>query len=153
MMRAFCVSLAAAITVIIATQFGLPVSSTHIAVGAIFGVGFLRELLSYRYNQKLNLVREYMADKKSQTEEMAAAFVQAFDDASMSEKKRILDELKAGDKGHGRRKKLKRAYRERLVQRSLLIKIVIAWVVTVPLSAIFSAALFFMIRGYMVGAA
>lgn len=152
MMRAFCVSLAAAITVIIATQFGLPVSSTHIAVGAIFGVGFLRELLSYRYNQKLNLVREYMADKKSQTEEMAAAFVQAFDDASMSEKKLILDELKAGEKGHGRRKKLKRAYRERLVQRSLLIKIVIAWVVTVPLSAIFSAALFFMIRGYMVGA-
>ena len=44
MIRAFCVSLAAAITVIIATHFGLPVSSTHIAVGAIFGVGFLREL-------------------------------------------------------------------------------------------------------------
>ena len=153
MMRAFCVSLAAAITVIIATHFGLPVSSTHIAVGAIFGVGFLRELLNYRYNQKLELVREYMSEKKSQTAETAAAFVKSFDEASMSEKKLILDELKAGDKGHGRRKKLKRAYRERLVQRSLLIKIVVAWLVTVPLSAIFSAALFFMIRGYMVGAA
>lgn len=152
MMRAFCVSLAAAITVIIATQFGLPVSSTHIAVGAIFGVGFLRELLSYRYNQKLDLVREYLSEKKSHTEETAAEFVQAFDEASMSEKKRILDELKAEDRGHGRRKKLKRAYRERLVQRSLLIKIVVAWVVTVPLSAVFSAALFYMIRGYMVGA-
>lgn len=153
MSRAFCVSLAAAITVIIATHFGLPVSSTHIAVGAIFGVGFLRELLSYRYNQKLELVREYMSEKKNQTEESAAAFVQEFDDASMSQKKLILDELKAADKGHGRRKKLKRAYREKLVQRSLLIKIVIAWVVTVPLSAVFSAALFFMIRGYMVGVA
>ena len=41
--RAFCVSLAAAITVIIASGLGLPVSSTHIAVGAIFGVGFFRE--------------------------------------------------------------------------------------------------------------
>ena len=153
MSRAFCVSLAAAITVIIATHFGLPVSSTHIAVGAIFGVGFLREALSYRYNQKLELVREYMSEKKSQTAETAAEFVAVFDAASMSEKKRILDELKAGDRAHGRRKKLKRAYREQLVQRSLLIKIVVAWVVTVPVSAIFSAALFYMLRGYMVGLA
>ncbi len=151
MMRAFCVSLAAAITVIIATHFGLPVSSTHIAVGAIFGVGFLQELLTYRYNQKLQLVREYMADKKSQTAESAAEFVQAFDDASMSQKQRILDELKSAAKGHGSRKKLKRAYREKLVQRSLLIKIVIAWVVTVPISAVLAAAMFYMIRGYMVG--
>ena len=150
-MRAFCVSLAAAITVIIATHFGLPVSSTHIAVGAIFGVGFLQELLTYRYNQKLQLVREYMADKKSQTAESAAEFVQAFDDASMSQKQRILDELKSAAKGHGSRKKLKRAYREKLVQRSLLIKIVIAWVVTVPISAVLAAAMFYMIRGYMVG--
>ena len=42
-MRAYCVSLAAAITVILASWLGLPVSSTHIAVGAVFGVGFFRE--------------------------------------------------------------------------------------------------------------
>ncbi|PIE72746.1 MAG: inorganic phosphate transporter, partial [Deltaproteobacteria bacterium] len=42
-MRAFSVAMAAAITVIIASQLGLPVSSTHIAIGGIFGVGFLRE--------------------------------------------------------------------------------------------------------------
>ena len=42
-MRAYCVALAAAITVIIASWLGLPVSSTHIAVGAVFGVGFFRE--------------------------------------------------------------------------------------------------------------
>ena len=42
-MRAYCVALAAAVTVIIASWLGLPVSSTHIAVGAIFGVGFFRE--------------------------------------------------------------------------------------------------------------
>ncbi|MBW2421771.1 MAG: inorganic phosphate transporter, partial [Deltaproteobacteria bacterium] len=44
-MRAFCIAMAAAITVIIASQLGLPVSSTHIAVGGVFGVGFLREYL------------------------------------------------------------------------------------------------------------
>ena len=42
-MRAYCVALSAAITVIIASALGLPVSSTHIAVGAVFGVGFYRE--------------------------------------------------------------------------------------------------------------
>lgn len=42
-MRAFCVALSAAITVLIASWLGLPVSSTHIAVGAVFGVGFYRE--------------------------------------------------------------------------------------------------------------
>jgi inorganic phosphate transporter, PiT family len=43
--RAYCVALSAAITVLIATNMGLPVSSTHIAIGSIFGVGFLREFL------------------------------------------------------------------------------------------------------------
>lgn len=43
--RAYCVAISAATTVLIATSMGLPVSSTHIAVGAIFGVGFLREFL------------------------------------------------------------------------------------------------------------
>jgi PiT family inorganic phosphate transporter len=42
-MRAYCVALSAAITVIIASWLGLPVSSTHIAVGGVFGVGFFRE--------------------------------------------------------------------------------------------------------------
>ncbi|MDK3016436.1 inorganic phosphate transporter [Pseudodonghicola flavimaris] len=51
-MRAFCVALSAAITVIVASALGLPVSSTHIAVGAIFGVGFFREWYSERRRPK-----------------------------------------------------------------------------------------------------
>lgn len=47
-MRAYAVSISAAITVIVASGLGLPVSSTHIAVGAIFGVGFFREWESER---------------------------------------------------------------------------------------------------------
>lgn len=42
-MRAYCVALSAAFVVIIASWLGLPVSSTHIAIGGIFGVGFYRE--------------------------------------------------------------------------------------------------------------
>jgi PiT family inorganic phosphate transporter len=44
--RAFCVALAAAITVLVASAFGMPISSTHTAIGAIFGVGYLREFLT-----------------------------------------------------------------------------------------------------------
>jgi PiT family inorganic phosphate transporter len=51
-MRAYCVALSAAITVIVASWLGLPVSSTHIAVGAVFGVGFYREYEVKRRVQK-----------------------------------------------------------------------------------------------------
>lgn len=51
--RAYCVALSAAITVLIATTLGLPVSSTHIAVGAVFGVGFLREFVENPNKKKL----------------------------------------------------------------------------------------------------
>ena len=42
--RAFCATLAAATTVVLASRTGLPVSTTHIAVGAVMGVGMARGL-------------------------------------------------------------------------------------------------------------
>ena len=53
--RAYCVALSAAVTVIVASWLGLPVSSTHIAVGAVFGVGFFREWHSERRMRKLRV--------------------------------------------------------------------------------------------------
>lgn len=57
-MRAYCVALSAAITVIVASWLGLPVSSTHIAVGGVFGVGFFREWDTARRARKLNSERK-----------------------------------------------------------------------------------------------
>ncbi|WP_295534379.1 inorganic phosphate transporter [uncultured Thioclava sp.] len=54
-MRAYCVALSAAITVIVASWLGLPVSSTHIAVGGIFGVGFYREWHSEKRARDLGI--------------------------------------------------------------------------------------------------
>ena len=51
--RAYCVAISSSITVLIATTLGLPVSSTHIAIGSIFGVGFLREFLENPNKQKI----------------------------------------------------------------------------------------------------
>ena len=56
-MRAYCVALSAAITVIVASWLGLPVSSTHIAVGGVFGVGFFREWHTERRYRKNNSLR------------------------------------------------------------------------------------------------
>ncbi len=60
-MRAYCVALSAAITVIIASWLGLPVSSTHIAVGGVFGVGFFRE---WHAERRLNQGRAKLPEAK-----------------------------------------------------------------------------------------
>jgi PiT family inorganic phosphate transporter len=65
-LRAYCVALSAAITVIIASWLGLPVSSTHIAVGSVFGVGFFREA-HWRIttsNKQVAKIQEVEAEKQ-----------------------------------------------------------------------------------------
>jgi PiT family inorganic phosphate transporter len=42
--RGYCATLAAATTVVLASKTGLPVSTTHLAVGAVMGVGLARGL-------------------------------------------------------------------------------------------------------------
>lgn len=50
--RAFCITLATALITIVAAGAGLPTSSTHVAIGGIFGVGFVREWLDRRPNRR-----------------------------------------------------------------------------------------------------
>lgn len=151
MARAFCVALAAAVTVIIASQLGLPVSSTHITVGGIFGVGFLRETLESDYNSRVGLIQQRLSRGDDYVTE---DFVTRFDAGSMVEKKAMLREMKIravkDNMSWSQRRDFKKAYKAKLVERRLLLKIVAAWVFTVPLTGLFAAALFFMIRGIMI---
>ncbi|MEE9273151.1 MAG: inorganic phosphate transporter [Robiginitomaculum sp.] len=152
--RAFCVALSAAITVIIASQFGLPVSSTHIAVGGIFGVGFLREHLHTNYNQKIDKIRRHMREMEEKDEETIDAFIEKFNHASLSQKKVILSNMKRQARAEEitwwERRRVKKAFKAQLVERSMLLKIVAAWIFTVPVAGLLSAAIFFMIRGMLV---
>jgi PiT family inorganic phosphate transporter len=150
-MRAFCVAMAAAFTVIIASQLGLPVSSTHIAIGGVFGVGFLREHLKTTYRQKIDEIEAHHA---GEDREEVERLLKEFDEASFEEKGEILENLKRKNGGASPisktdRKSLKKLYRQELVKRSALFRIVAAWLITVPFSALIAAMLFFMIRGML----
>lgn len=149
-MRAYCIAMAAAITVIIASQLGLPVSSTHIAVGGIFGVGFLREYLKSTYQ---NIIHDIEHHHQGKDKLEVEGFLQEFDSANLEEKRLMLVQMKMNtakaELSKKERKRLKKVYRHELVKRSALLKIAAAWVITVPVSGILAAMLFFMIRGIM----
>ncbi|WP_431687859.1 inorganic phosphate transporter [Hahella sp. NBU794] len=148
--RAFCIALAAAITVIVASQLGLPVSSTHIAVGAVFGVGFLREYLKVNYASQLHLILDEHAGLER---EKLQKFLNNFEKASVEDMKQMLKQAKKHKEDvpltKEERKRLKHVYREELVKRASIKKIVAAWVITVPVSALLAALLYFMIRGML----
>lgn len=148
--RAYCIALSAAMTVIVATHFGLPVSSTHIAVGAVFGVGFLREYIKANYAIMVSEIEHHhQGVDRSEVE----AFLARFETASLPQKGQMIQELKK-NKGSveltkKERRALKKSYRHALVKRSALLKIVAAWVITVPVSGFLAAMLYFTIRGMM----
>lgn len=148
--RAFCIAMAASITVIIASQLGLPVSSTHIAVGGVFGVGFLREYLKSSYGGMLEEIKHH---HDADDPEGVETFLADFKSASIEQKRRLLLQLKEkSTRAHltkKERKALARVYRQELVKRSHLLKIAAAWIITVPVSALLAAMIYFMIRGMM----
>lgn len=147
-MRAFCIAMSAALTVLLASQLGLPVSSTHIAIGAIFGVGFLREYLKKRYYEMQQTIIEA---HRGRDEEEVQAFLSKFNKASIKKKGLMLKAIKEQNKlkkpllDKKERKTLKKAYKQELVKRSTLNKIVASWLITVPASALLGALSYFLL--------
>lgn len=142
-MRAFCIAMAAALTVIVASQLGLPVSSTHIAIGGVFGVGFLRERLKSNFSSMVEEIRmHHMGEDKESVE----AYLERFTKAPMKTKKIMLQELKAKaaqvSLSKKEYKKIKKVYRGELVKRSIVFKIIGAWIVTVPASGLMAAVIY-----------
>ncbi|TCD12360.1 inorganic phosphate transporter [Oricola cellulosilytica] len=122
-MRAYCVALSAAITVIIASWLGLPVSSTHIAVGAVFGVGFFREWFTSRSSHR----REYLARKYERG-------------------RKENNQAEAGEQPRRNGMAPEESRRRVLVRRAHFTTIVAAWVITVPAAALLSAATFLVLN-------
>ena len=116
--RAYCVALSAAITVLVASTLGLPVSSTHIAIGAVFGVGYLREYITNTGvpNPAVRPRARFLATSRlNETPEQALIHYQ-------------------------KREKRK------LVRRQHVLGIAAAWVITVPAAAMLAAGLYWLMR-------
>ncbi|MDD3592039.1 MAG: inorganic phosphate transporter [Sulfurovum sp.] len=139
-MRAFSIMMAAAITVVLASQLGLPVSSTHIAVGAVFGVGFLREWLDSKSmsekQQKLQVETAKQHEIKSQ-----------LDACTGDDYKKKVELMEAHKAQKKKVKAIKRALRENYVKRGMVKRIIAAWIITVPAAAVVSAIIFYVIKG------
>lgn len=155
--RAFSIAMAASITVIIASQLGLPVSSTHIAIGGVFGVGFLREWLDlnekrttieddrlfimderknrFAYNNELKTLESKESKSKEDYERIVGLY------KLIEEEKQLIKSTK---------RHIKDTKKVQYVKRDAIKKIVAAWLITVPAAAILSAILFFMIKGIMI---
>ncbi|MFT7861134.1 MAG: inorganic phosphate transporter [Sulfurimonas sp.] len=155
--RAFSIAMAAAITVIIASQLGLPVSSTHIAIGGVFGVGFLREYLHVSSKDRtveddLEIIQNEKATLHAYEAEQAA--LEEKEKKSKEDYERIVElykliaeeeELLKSTKKH-----IKKMQKVQYVKRDMFKKVIAAWIITVPAAAIIAAVLFYAIRGIMI---
>ncbi|MAY62452.1 MAG: anion permease [Rhizobiales bacterium] len=117
-MRAFCVALSAALTVIAASALGLPVSSTHIAVGAVFGVGFFREWYTARSQRRA----DYVAMRGEKNGNGTSSNPKPSKNSADDQRRRFL------------------------VRRAHFLTIIAAWLITVPAAAILSGILFAIFR-------
>ncbi|MEA1918516.1 MAG: inorganic phosphate transporter, partial [Campylobacterota bacterium] len=141
-MRAFSVAMAASITVIIASQLGLPVSSTHIAVGGVFGVGFLREWLHVSDSKSvIEDEKEIIEDEKKMLRALnhELSSLEAKSDKTKEDYQRIVELYKMIEdeevKIKEAKKVIKTAEKVKYVKRDAVKKIVAAWIITVPAAA------------------
>lgn len=158
--RAWSIAMSSAIVVIIASWLGLPVSSTHIAIGGVFGVGYLRYYLYQKYENEIEGVKAHHIKclqkkitkwtKKLSTVTNADKFREI--QSKIAAKKQKLQNMQAGTEIEFTRKEkklLEKIKKRQYVRRDLLIKIIMAWLITVPASALIAAILYFVFRGIL----
>jgi len=154
--RAFSIAMAASITVIIASQLGLPVSSTHIAIGGVFGVGFLREYLQLSDSDTtIQEDKDTIKDEKTNLHAYQSELktLERKEKKDVAEYERVVELYKLiSDEEKiikSTKKHMKQAKKVEYVKRDAIKKIIAAWVITVPAAAILASILFYMIRGIM----
>ena len=112
------------------------------------GVGFLSEFIKTSYSQMIEEIKQHHAGTDK---EVVEVFLNSIGKASIEEKRLMLQKLKAqgamAELSKVERKQIRKVYRHELVKRSALLKIAAAWIITVPISAILAALIYYMIFG------
>ncbi len=157
--RAWAVAMSSAIVVIIASWLGLPVSSTHIAIGSIFGVGFLRIYIHKQYEDKIAGIKQaHILALNEKILEFQTQLNTTSDEVERVELIQLIDEKKSElkDAENGKiefsnkeKKELHKIGKKEHIKKEMMMKIIAAWLITVPVSGLIAAILYFTIRGIM----
>ena len=134
----------------IASQLGLPVSSTHIAIGGIFGVGLLRQRLDKNSTLLAEIKRE-KAVVQGEKARLKALYeqlnqVESRDGRSAENSEEMLRIYKLIDEERAviktAKKELKKDQKSLYIKQGMIQKIITAWLITVPSAAVLSACIF-----------
>jgi PiT family inorganic phosphate transporter len=144
--RAYSISMAVAITIILASELSLPVSTTHVTVGAVLGVGLLREYLKRLDATTREKIAHHLSGKNLS---LTNRFLDEFYASSWRGKRQMLKQLEThSEKGELSKQALKElgiVYRKELVKRSAIVRIVIAWVLTLPVTGLLASLIYLLI--------
>ncbi|MDM8566522.1 inorganic phosphate transporter [Candidatus Halobeggiatoa sp. HSG11] len=152
--RAWSIAMSSAIVVIIASWLGLPVSSTHIAIGGVFGVGYLRYYLYQRYENEIEGVKAHHV--KSINKKLTKWNNKLTELETEVEKEQFLNKIALKEQSLAamqtggkvdftkkEQKKLDKINKRQYVRKGMLAKIITAWLVTVPISAFIGGIIYF----------
>lgn len=148
-LRAFCIAFSAALVVLASSHFGFPVSTTHTLVGSIFGVGLLRELRNTSERRTLAKVRKCYAGANK---EVLDRFLTRFQGATPPSRREMLDALyrERGDVQLTRDdlKHLDTLSHKQMIKRSLVQRIVVLWILTIPAAGTLGGLLYQISRAF-----
>jgi len=150
--RAWSIAMSSAFVVIIASWLGLPVSSTHIAIGGVFGVGYLRYYLYQQYENEVEGVKAHHVKSINHKITKWSGKLEGL--VNETEKEHLQKRIAAKQQELGNMdtnqikfskkeiKKLAKIEKRQYVKHGLLIKIIAAWLITVPVSAFMGAMIY-----------
>ncbi len=146
-MRAYSIAMAVSLTIILASELSLPVSTTHTVIGAVFGVGFLREFLKSHYAEAREKITRHLDGQKLS---LINRFIDDFHQAGLLRKRAMMKELESRSHGadltKSERKELRKLYRKEFVKRSTFLKIITMWLVTLPAAGSLAALIYLLIQ-------
>ena len=133
---------------------GVPRQIGEYAIERLLGAGGMGRV--YRaVHQRMHRVVEHVLSQHEGDPDFGQAerVLREFENAPPESKNHMLDQMKAmGAEAvitKAQRKELRAALKRQLVKRNSLMKIVSAWIITVPVSAFLAALFFFALRGMM----
>jgi PiT family inorganic phosphate transporter len=137
----------AALAVIITSQQGLPISTTQVTIGAVLGIGFLRESLKANCERIIAEIEQHHSENGSEQHEIEA-FLKEREASSRTDDCSSLGEIRQrGECGESSFSKAERKGSRRVhceaLERAVMMRLIAAWMITVQATALISTTMFY----------